>query len=76
MLTPEDKKIKDYKTFKRLIGVLLAEAYSMHGYQSLAPDMAEVITELAVLLVKRRMGQDIPLTLELANGKLRKRYKE
>jgi len=74
LLSPEEKKDKDFKTFKRLVAVLLAETYSMHGYQDLAVSVAEVITELAALLVKRRTGKDVPITLEMAKGKLRRRY--
>jgi len=75
MLTDEEKKTKDFKTFKRLVGCLLAETYSMYGYQEYAAGVADVITELAVILVKRRMGQHIPMTLQIANGRLSKRYK-
>ena len=75
MLTDEEKKEKYYKTFKRLVGVELARTYSMHGYQDLAPGVAETITELAVLLNKNLAGIDAPLTLEHANGRQRNRHK-
>ena len=103
MLT-EQQKEKAVKTFKRLIGVELARVYSMHGYQDLAVQEAELITELSLLLCKRLnyiawleldaeskqalteilsecglqtlLGQDLPITLEHANGRLRKRYRK
>jgi len=75
MLT-EEQKAKAVKTFKRLLGIELARVYSMHGYKDLAVDEAELITELSLLLHKRLSGQDIPITLEHANGRLRKRYRK
>ena len=73
MLTEEQKE-KAVKQFKRHIGIELASVYSMHGYQELAISEAELITELAILLHKRLSGQDVPISLEMANGKLRGRY--
>ena len=62
----EEKKTQLFKTFKRLVAVLLSETYSMHGYQDYAVDVSETITELAVLLVKNALGEDIPMTIDHA----------
>ena len=75
MLT-EEGKTAAVKTFKRNVACELAKVYPMHGYKELAAGTSEWITEYALLLHKRLNGQDIPLTAEHANGKLRERYRK
>lgn len=98
----EEAKEKEIKRSKRHIAVELRKVYPMHGYQYLAPDVAELLIEYFLLLHKKLnyiawlelneetkealveilsecglqslLGQDIPITLEHANGKLRQRY--
>jgi len=72
-LLSEEGKEKAVKQFKlQLNGAL--DAFNIYGLGTHIPDVIETITELALLLHKRLDGKDIPITLEMANGKLRRRY--
>lgn len=50
------------------------EPFKAYGLQEYIPGAIEQSIELALLLHKRLNGQDIPVTLEHANGKLYERH--
>ena len=73
MAITEEEKTKAYKQFKLYVGGVLS-VFHMHGMGAYVPDAIEQIAEGAVLLNKRLNGLDIPITLELAEARRRKRY--
>jgi len=75
MSISEEEKTKAYKQFKLYVGVVLS-VFHMYGMDAYITDAIEQITEGAILLNKRLNGLDIPITLELAESRRRKRYKK
>ncbi|KKN73817.1 hypothetical protein LCGC14_0396190 [marine sediment metagenome] len=72
----EDSKHKIWQQLKMYIGAELARNYPMHGYQFLAPEVADEFLEAMVVTHKRLLGENIPLTKRGVWDRLRERRKK
>ncbi len=72
----EAEKFKAVQQFKMALGGDILQVFNKHGYGDFIPYATDLTADLALLLHKRLMGQDIPITAELARAKNEARRKK
>jgi hypothetical protein len=71
-----DNKTKIWKQYKMFVQATLQDNYPMYGYQHQHPEVADLITEAAVVTRKRLDGERIPLTKHGVLARLQERYRK